>query len=256
MTSLKYLAPAGLVRLWDYQGRFRALALPAEWSRRRMYRKALEVSQIELLPVEKIASLQRVVDVGANLGEWCIGIALLTKAQEIIAYEPIPEVFKQLRENTQLYSQIRCVQSALGASTGQIEMNVYRRHQMSSILPIQDDVRFIHGMQHDIAVPVRVSVTTLDEDLRSCDEISLLKLDVQGYEPQVLMGARTVLQRTQLLMVEVTYSSYYRGDMQFEDLHQLIRSLSPLKLWGISAPHCAPSGKPMWADAVYVRPTD
>jgi Methyltransferase FkbM domain len=94
---------------------------------------------------------------------------------------------------------------------------------------------------------------TLDEDLRNRAEISLLKIDVQGYEPQVLKGAQAILKRTKILMIEVTYSSYYHGDMQFADLHRLVTSIAPFRLWGISAPHCAPSGKPMWADAVYVQ---
>jgi FkbM family methyltransferase len=253
MRSLKYFAPAGLVRLWEFRHRFRALGLPAHWADVQEYRKALDLSQIELIPPEKIPSLKCVVDVGANVGDWSVGMALLTRVPEIIAFEPVPDVFAQLRENAKPYPQIRCVQSAIGAGRGQITLNVHRRHQMSSVLQIREEARDVHGMQEDIALPIQVRVTSLDEELSAYGEISLLKVDVQGYEPEVFDGARSILFRTEILMVEVTYASYYRGDMQFDEQHRLITSLAPFKLWGISSPHCAPSGQPLWADAVYVR---
>ena len=253
MVGFRYLMPAGLVRLWEFQQRFRALGLPDDWAHSQKYRKALDMAEIELIPAESIPTLKCVIDVGANLGDWSVGIALLTHAKEIIAYEPVPQLFEQLQNNIKSYSQIRCVNRAVGATVGYVEINVHQRHQLSSVLTIQDEARHVHGMEQDVAVPVRVPLTTLDEDLRDRTEISLLKIDVQGYEPQVLEGARAVLKRTEILMIEVTYSSYYQGDMQFADLHRLVTSIAPFRLWGISAPHCAPSGKPMWADAVYVR---
>lgn len=253
MVIFKNLMPVGLVRLLEYQNRFRALNLPPHFAFYRKYREAIEGSRIELMPAESLSSLKCVVDVGANLGKWSIGIALLTKAQQIIAYEPIPRVFRHLQENTKNYSQIRCVQSAVGSMSDQVKMTTYQMHQLSSVLPIRDEARAIHGIQRDKGKDILVPMTTLDEDLQAYDEISLLKVDVQGYEPEVFAGARSVLRRTRILMAEVTYSPYYRGDLQFENLNRLITSLSALKLWGISAPACSPSGKPLWADAVFMQ---
>ncbi len=152
MSGWKYLVPAGIVLLLEYQERFRKLGLPSAWACSSTYRKAVQDTQLELVPRSLLQSLGCVVEVGANLGEWSIGMARLTIARRIIA-----------------------------------------------------------------------------------------------------AGARAVLNRTRALMIEVTFTSYYRDDLQFSDLNRLITSLAPFRLWGISAPHCAPSGKPMWADAVYVQ---
>ncbi len=253
MVDLKYLAPAGIVRWSEYRERFRVLGLPTAWARSAIHRRALQNSQLELIPRSLLPLLDCVVDVGANLGEWSISIAQLTSARRIIAYEPVPAIFQQLRNNVRGYPQIECVQSAVGAQSGMLHLNVFRRHQLSSALALQDQARVVHGMDNDQAVSVQVPVLTLDESLAGQDEISLLKIDVQGYEPQVLDGARMTLNRTRVLMIEVTFTPYYHGDLQFGALNQLITSLAPLRLWGISTPHCAPSGKPMWADAVYVQ---
>lgn len=244
----------GLVRWLDYRRRLHALALPGGLAFSQKYRRALDVSQIDLIPAGQIPFLQCVVDVGANLGEWSIAMAELTKATQIIAVEPVPEIFQELRANTRNYPRIRCIQSAVGEKSGWVTIHVHQLHQLSSVLRIRDEVRPVHGVQQDIAEPVQVPMTSLDESLSDIGEVSLLKIDVQGYEPQVLSGARSVLKRTKMLMLEVTYSSYYQGDQQFGEMDRLITKLSPLQLWGISAPHCSASRRPLWADAVYVLP--
>jgi FkbM family methyltransferase len=197
--------------------------------------------------------LECVVDVGANVGIWSVAIARLTGAKQIIAYEPIPNVFERLQENTWQYPQIHCEQSAVGASSGQVTLNVERVHQLSSVLKMRDETRNMHGTSQDMTEQIVVPMTTLDDALSDCDEVSLLKLDVQGYEPEVFAGARTVLKRTRILMTEITYAPYYHGDLQLESYLDLIRSLSSLRLWGISAPGCSPLGRPMSADAIFVQ---
>ncbi len=253
MPDLQYILPAGLVRLLNFRRRFGALGLPESYAYRQKYRKALEMSLLEMIPAEVREKPTLVVDVGANVGEWSIGVALLTGAKEIIAYEPVPDFFRELEKEAKAYPQIHCRNCALGATNGQVDMNVYEVGELSSILPLGDEASHVHGVSTGPTRKVQVPLTTLDSEIGSREEISLLKLDVQGYEPQVIAGAQRVLKRTRVLMMEVTYASYYRGDMQFQDLNALVTGLAPFRLWGISAPHCSGSRKPMWADAVYVN---
>ena len=91
MPDLKYIAPAGLMRYWDYERRFRTLGMPPEWARKKSYRKAIDASLVEMIPADHRANLKCVVDVGANVGEWSVGIAMLTHASDIVALEPVPE---------------------------------------------------------------------------------------------------------------------------------------------------------------------
>jgi FkbM family methyltransferase len=251
--NFKSLLPEGLVRLLEYRRRFAALRFPGHFYWFRKYRNALEVSKIEMVPAQYRQRLQCIVDVGANLGEWSIAMALFTPARKIIAYEPVPEVFNHLKEFAKPHSQIQCIQSAVGSYIGRTRINLEDIHQLSSLLAITDEGRTFHSIEHTQSKQIEVPITTLDHDLRDYDEISLLKIDVQGYEPEVLKGARDVLQRTLILMVEIFYTPYYNGAASFEELLQLITSVSPMKLWGITGPAVAKDGKPIWADAIFVR---
>ncbi|MDB5082592.1 MAG: methyltransferase, FkbM family [Chloroflexi bacterium] len=253
MSYLKSLAPEGLVRLLEYKKRFASMGLPGSNCLKRSYRKAVDITNLNMLPAEIRNNLKCVVDVGANVGEWSTGVALLTKAPKIIAFEPVPHIFRELVTNTRDYPQIECINSALGSKPGQVDMFVERLHKLSSILPIRDELRPVHGIAEDKPQTVSVPLQTLDNALSREDEISLLKLDVQGYEPEVLAGGRAVLQRTRVLITEVVYVPYYQGDVQFGTLHNQITSLAPFKLYGISAPSCTADGQPMWADAIYIQ---
>lgn len=249
------ILPEILTRLLAYRRRFARLNLPASYALHRNYRKALEISNIELIPHDRLNRLGCVVDVGANLGDWSVAIAQLTTASRIIAFEPVPEIFSKLGESCAPYPQISCRQTALGASTGTVTMNVYPIHQLSSVLVIEDDARRSH-MLSDTSQEKRIVVpmTTLDEELDTVDEISILKVDVQGYEPDVFAGAANVLKRTSVLLTEITYAPYYRGDQPFLNLWHHLLSFAPFQLWGGSAPRVSPAGRPMWADAVFVMP--
>jgi len=247
------LLPEGLVRLMAYRSRFSALGLSPNLAFSRQWRTALESSLVELLPRDVLFSLECVVDVGANLGNWSVGIARLTSARQIIAYEPNPAVFQLLEQKARAFPQIRCVNSAVGATIGAITLNVHEMHQLSSVLEINDDALAAHGASQAASTKCEVPVTTLDHDLKDYERISLLKVDVQGFEPEVFAGARSVLQRTQVLLTEVTYAPYYHDDLQFSALYDVITSLARFELWGISAPSVSPAGRPLWADAIFVQ---
>jgi hypothetical protein len=98
-------------------------------------------------------------------------------------------------------------------------------------------------------------LVTLDDELAGVDEISLLKLDVQGYEDEVVRGARDVLSRSGCVVTEVLYErDYYAGALPFLELARLIEGSSPLRLCCVSEPALAPNGMGAWADAIFVRP--
>ena len=170
---------------------------------------------------------------------------MLTPASLILAFEPAPETFARLVNNVKGHPIIDPHQYALGSEVGCVDFYVQPQHEMSSVLRLRAST--------NDAQMLSVPLTTLDAAVSDIDEISLLKIDVQGFESAVLAGAKKTLQRTQMLMMEVNYYSYYENDVLFPEVVSQVCNTSPLKLWGVYAPRCLPSGQPAWADAVFVR---
>ena len=84
---------------------------------------------------------------------------------------------------------------------------------------------------------LKVSVVRLDDTLARDMRIGLLKIDVQGYEMEVLRGAPRTLQQVKALLVEVNYAPHYEGAVSFDDVHTFLHS-ADFQLHGISAPYC------------------
>ena len=135
------------------------------------------------------------VDVGANIGSYTV-LASKVCGANTIAVEPDPGTAASLRKNVEL-NDIRALaevhQCALGAENGQIGFTV-GLDTMNRV-----DISASGGGQ---VVPLR----TLDELLEGRQPI-LLKLDVEGFEEQVLAGARHTLAAPCLIAVETELES-------------------------------------------------
>jgi FkbM family methyltransferase len=143
-----------------------------------------------------------VVDVGANLGMFSVWVSRhLAPSGRIIALEPHPAAYRLLRRNL---SRVHCAAESLNVAcgaTGQTLPLYFSpdRLTMASLEPPAGRVL------ERIDVPVR----RLDDVLAdmSVERIGLLKIDVEGWEPQVLDGADDCLRRTDRVVLELDRSN-------------------------------------------------
>jgi FkbM family methyltransferase len=220
----------------------------------RRWRAAVSASNFVLLPRAVRKTLRVVVDVGASRGDWTDAILRLSRPSVVYAFEPNPTVFKAL-EGRLAGRNVRCVQAAVGATDGNATLHVEAQSELSSIHRLSARGRGLHGIEGCPTQSVSVPMVRLDTALSEVDEVSLLKLDVQGYESEVVAGAKRVLQRTDCLITEVMYErDYYGGAASCLELARIIEDVSPLRLSCISSPAMAPDGFGAWADAVFVSP--
>jgi len=152
------------------------------------------------------------LDIGANIGYFSLLAAgLVGTSGQVIAIEPIPRTSAHLRANIALngFTQVRVEQLALGAAAGSLELHLppAEMHQDYLITGLA-----IPGWD-SLAVPC----TTLDEAFATWQlpRIDLVKLDVEGGEPQVIRGGRAVLSsgRVRALVCEISGVHLAQVDM-------------------------------------------
>lgn len=142
---------------------------------------------------EKVLEIARGVclDIGANIG--VISQALLANGFHIVAFEPQPELFKLLEENclnatTKLIPNgsphYVCHNVALGNETGTATMPKVQYSAKGNFGGLGLGDSSIYG---NITVPVR----TIDSF--EFTEIGFIKIDVEGYELEVLKGAKDTI---------------------------------------------------------------
>lgn len=131
------------------------------------------------------------VDGGANFGYWsCFVSQRPDLVQSIIAIEPTPDTFAILSRNSAMNGgRISCVQAAISDSAGIVHLIVGAHHAGNRIAAIGEDHSSLRARE------VRsVTVDSVVEQYCSDAPLVIIKLDVEGFEPQAFAGARRTLE--------------------------------------------------------------
>lgn len=168
--------------------------------------------------------VELVIDVGANAGQFGNAIGEGGYQGRIHSFEPISTVFEELRTTATGDSLWSLTNAAVGAAPGEAQINVATFTPYSSIKPVS-----AHGAAFDSrAAGVRVEtvpVVTLDDMFRIEVCPLFLKIDTQGFEEEVLEGAKDLLDRCVGLQLELPIEQLYEGVWSFTDAVEHMRAL-------------------------------
>jgi FkbM family methyltransferase len=149
-------------------------------------------------------------DVGANIGYYTERFSKL--ARHVVAFEPVAENCRQIEAKN--LSNVDCLQIALGDSSGEVSMFVDCQFSSLVLAPRPG------------TSPQKVSIARGD-DLASLPQPSVVKIDVEGYEVEVIRGIQRVLRGVRALFVEIHFQILERRGMRqapaalVRDLRQL-----------------------------------
>jgi FkbM family methyltransferase len=149
------------------------------------------------------------VDVGANVGTYTL-LATAAVGARCIAYEPIPAAFAALRDNVRLngvLDRVILCCAAVGRTSGSARMTTQL-----------DSCNHVAAAADGAGEPtMEVPVVALD-DVDEVRDASVVKIDVEGFEPAVLAGAERLLAspRLQAVLMETNQASRAYGTPETE----------------------------------------
>jgi FkbM family methyltransferase len=141
------------------------------------------------------------VDIGANVGLAALPMAQAAGSQgKVLAVEPDPRIAAFLAANLRLnrieWAEVR--NCAAGGQEGYIEFSRCRADDMSHVALKTDREK------------VQVPVHTLDRIAEGLEAIHLIKIDVEGYEREVIRGGKQALGRTSMVYIEASQKNCAR----------------------------------------------
>ena len=153
-----------------------------------------------------------IIDIGANRGQFSLVARHCFKNAQIFAFEPLPEPFKTLKNIFVHDEMIEFYQMAIGSASVSQQMHISQRDDSSSLLPITELQNRVFPGTKEKAV-INVDVKPLDSILKknSIRRPALLKIDVQGYELEVLKGCKDIIPLLSYVYVECSYQELYQG---------------------------------------------
>jgi FkbM family methyltransferase len=162
------------------------------------------------------------VDVGANVGYFtALAASLVGPTGRVFAIEPQPRVHRQLErmivENS--LKQVRSLCAGLSDIRGEIPL----------YLPVDPGAGQNATMvAHSGALRVTVPVTTLDTCMEEwgIEQVDLLKIDVEGHEPQVFRGASSALRRRRIRATLCEFNEPWlrQAGRSASELYQMLRA--------------------------------
>lgn len=169
-------------------------------------------------------NIAAVIDVGANEGQFSRTLRLLLPNCKIFAFEPIPACYERTKRRFARDSGYKLFNVALGEKRSISKFTVSAETGASSLMSMStlQAKHFPRSLQRE---EIEVNVERLD-DIMATQALAkpyLLKIDVQGYEFQVLQGGLKTLNEANLLILEASYEPFYEGQKLFEEVYDLVR---------------------------------
>lgn len=169
-----------------------------------------------LFPAFELAG-KAALDVGANIGTYTVRLSdSVGPTGAVIALEPDPQTAEWLRQNVEQNSctNVTVIQAAAGE---EISTASFRRDTVN-----RGNHQVVDGSEpHDLTIDV-LTIDSLTADLPD-GSVGFIKIDVQGFEHGVLLGARGTLERNPDLVLQLELSADEQGGAV--EIVRLIREL-------------------------------
>ena len=212
--------------------------------------------QKQLSTVLKLLKIDVVFDIGANEGQFVKEIREHGYSEKIISFEPLTSA----RKNLIIFSERDPgwhvhEQSAIGDQDGEIEIHIAGNSVSSSLLPMMES-HSSAAVGSAYVGSERVPIFKLDSIANRYLEKNsnlFIKIDTQGYEGQVLDGARETLKRAQGVLCELSLVPLYYEQRLWRDIVDRLDQQG-FMLWSLQKGFTNPkTGQCLQMDGIFVR---
>ena len=213
-----------------------------------------DISKERVIP--EYLDLDLMLDVGANTGQYVTLIRRQGFKNQIVSFEPLSAEHLQLQANSrkdvnwEIFE--RC---AIGNVNGSGTMNISQNSFSSSLLGILKS--------HLSAAPESAYIGTESTPIFRLSEIYQskytgykrlgLKIDVQGFEMEVLLGAQEILNLVSFVQIEMSLIPVYSDQKMYFEIDAFLRQ-SGFSLWKVVPGFSNPvDGQQLQFDGIYVK---
>lgn len=164
-----------------------------------LYQSSVFVYELKRLPPGAV-----ICDVGANIGTSAIYSAFVVPDSRVLSFEPSPRALACLKRavDANNLANVEIVEAAVGARAGRVALAETDYLAGSHLVPVEGGAFY--------PATAEVPVVALDDYLireKKLERLDLLKIDVEGFELDVLDGAMEVIERFRPRLV-VEYSAF------------------------------------------------
>ena len=172
--------------------------------------------------------IEKIIDIGAHKGEFIESTLRLEKISSFYAFEPQRNIFKELKEKFYNNHRVNLFNFAMDKEITNKKIKINKLSMTSSLAEINEKSlylkikNFLTFSKSNFEVEYEVQTNTVDKIFENINlQKALLKIDVEGFEMNVIKGSRMKLKEIPFILLENQFGNHYKNN-SFIDIRKFL----------------------------------
>ena len=176
----------------------------------------------------KELDIEKIIDIGAHRGEFLESMLKIKKVNSFYAFEPQKNIFNELNEKFSKNEKITLFNFAMDKEISNKKLKINKLSMTSSLAEINEKSlylkvkNFLTFSKSNFEDEYEIQTNTVDKIFENISlQKALLKIDVEGFEINVIEGSMMKLKEIPFVLLENQFGNHYKNN-NFEDIIKLL----------------------------------
>tara|TARA_Y100000768_G_scaffold347557_1_gene295907 strand:- start:1454 stop:2140 length:687 start_codon:yes stop_codon:yes gene_type:complete len=172
--------------------------------------------------------IDKIIDIGSHRGEFLEKMLEIEKIDSFYAFEPQKDIFDYLYKKFSTNKKINLFNYAMDREISQKKLKINELSMTSSLAEINEKSlylklkNFLTSSKSNFIGEYMVETNTIDNVFKDVNlKKTLLKIDVEGFEMNVIQGSQTKLKEIPFLLLENQFGNHYKNN-DFKDIKDFL----------------------------------
>ncbi len=176
----------------------------------------------------KELDIEKIIDVGAHKGEFLEKMLKIEKVNSFYAFEPQKNIFNELSEKFSKNKKVTLYNFAMDKEITNKKLKINKLSMTSSLAEINEKSlylkikNFLTFSKSNFEDEYEIQTNTVDKIFENISlQKALLKIDVEGFEMNVIEGSQMKLKEIPFILLENQFGNHYINN-NFKDIVNIL----------------------------------
>ena len=172
--------------------------------------------------------IDQIIDVGAHKGEFLEKMLKIEKVNSFYAFEPQKDIFNSLSKKFSKNNKITLLNYAVDKEITNKKLQINKLSMTSSLAEVNEESfyhklkNFLTGSKSNFIDEYEVQTNTVDNVFKDVSlRKTLLKIDVEGFEMNVIKGSQMKLKEIPYIIMENQFGNHYKNN-NFNEIKNML----------------------------------
>ena len=172
--------------------------------------------------------IEKIIDIGAHKGEFLENMLKIQKVNSFYAFEPQKNIFKELSKKFARNKKVKLFNCAIDKEISNKKLKINKISMKSSLAEVNENslylkfINFLAQSKSNFDCEYEVQTNTVDKIFKGINlQKSLLKIDVEGFEINVIKGSQMKLEEISFILLENQFGNHFKNN-NFKDITKLL----------------------------------